>query len=142
MKDPFNLERFLLAQEKVYPTVVNELKSGMKRSHWMWFIFPQIEGLGRTEMAKRYSIKSLDEAKAYVSHPLLGSRFQECIDLVLAIDGKSANDIFGNPDDLKFRSSMTLFLRAAPHIDLFQRAINKYYDGQHDDITNQVLDEA
>lgn len=139
MKDPFNLQRFHLAQEKVYPTVVKELKFGTKISHWMWFIFPQVEGLGRTEIAKKYAIKSLDEAKAYVAHPILGKRLQECIELVLAIDGKSATDIFGEPDDLKFRSSMTLFAKAAPHIDLFQRAINKYNDGQQDTATLQIL---
>lgn len=140
MEDQFNLERFIVAQEKVYSTVIKELKSGTKISHWMWFVFPQIEGLGRTEIAKKYAIKSLDEAKSYVAHPVLGKRLQECIELVLDIDEKSANDIFGYPDDLKFKSSMTLFLRAAPHIDLFQRAINKYYDGQQDRLTIKFLD--
>jgi len=106
----------------------------------MWFIFPQVESLGRTEIAKRYAIKSLDEAKAYVSHPVLGRRLQECTELVLAIDGKSANDIFGHPDDLKFKSSMTLFLVAVPQIDLFQRAINKYYDGYQDGLTLDFID--
>ncbi len=140
MNDLFNLERFVVAQKNVYPTVIEELKSGVKISHWMWFIFPQVEGLGRTEIAKKYAIKSLDEAKAYVAHPLLGKRLQECIELVLDIDGKSANAIFGYPDDLKFKSSMTLFLVAAPHIDLFQRAINKYYDGHQDRLTIKLLD--
>ena len=140
MTDPFNLDRFVFAQEKIYSSVVEELKAGIKMSHWMWFIFPQVESLGRTEIAKRYAIKSLDEAKAYVSHPVLGRRLQECTKLVLAIDGKSANDIFGHPDDLKFKSSMTLFLVAAPQIDLFQRAINKYYDGHQDRLTIGFLE--
>ena len=139
MKDSFNLERFITAQEKVYPTVIEELITGTKISHWMWFIFPQVDGLGRTEIAKRYAIKSLDEAKAYIAHPLLGTRLQECIELVLDIDGKTANAVFGSPDDLKFKSSMTLFLVAAPHIDLFQRVINKYYDGQQDKVTIEIL---
>jgi uncharacterized protein (DUF1810 family) len=140
MEYPFNLDRFLFAHYKIYSTVVEELKAGIKTSHWMWFIFPQVESLGRTQMAKMYGIKSVAEAKAYVSHPLLGSRIQEFTDLVLAIDEKSANDIFDFPDDLKFRSSMTLFLRAAPQIDLFQRAINKYYDGHQDKLTIGFLD--
>jgi uncharacterized protein (DUF1810 family) len=124
----------------MYANVVEELKAGIKISHWMWFIFPQVESLGRTEIAKRYAIKSLNEAKAYVSHPVLGRRLQECTKLVLAIDAKSVNDIFGHPDDLKFKSSMTLFLAAAPQIDLFQRAINKYYDGHQDRLTIDFLD--
>jgi len=139
MDDPFNLERFVAAQEKVYPTVTEELKAGTKLSHWMWFIFPQIEWLGRSEMAKRYAIKSLDEAMAYAGHPVLGNRLKECTELVIDIDGKSANDIFDELDDLKFRSSMTLFAKAAPHIDLFLRAINKYYDGEPDKYTIQIL---
>lgn len=142
MEESFNLNRFVVAQEKIYTTVVEELKAGKKLSHWMWFIFPQVAGLGRTEIAKRFAIESIDEAKAYVSHQLLGSRLQECIDLMLAIDGKSANDIFGHPDDLKFKSSMTLFLVATPQIDLFQRAINKYYDGHEDHLTIDLLDAA
>ncbi len=142
MEESFNLDRFVVAQEKIYTTVVEELKAGKKLSHWMWFIFPQVAGLGRTEIAKRFAIESIDEAKAYVSHQLLGSRLQECIDLVLAIDGKSANDIFGHPDDLKFKSSMTLFLVATPQIDLFQRAISKYYDGHEDHLTIDLLDAA
>ena len=142
MNDLFNLERFVDAQKSVYSTVIEELESGIKISHWMWYIFPQVEGLGRTGMAKLYAIKSLDEAKAYVAHPLLGKRLQECINLVLDIDGKSANSVFGYPDNLKFNSSMTLFLIAAPHIDLFQRAINKYYDGQRDGLTNQILNDS
>jgi uncharacterized protein (DUF1810 family) len=140
VEELFNLNRFVVAQEKRYPTVIEELNAGKKISHWMWFIFPQVTGLGRTEIAKRLAIESIDEAKAYISQPLLGSRLQECTDLVLAIDGKSANDIFGHPDDLKFKSSMTLFLVAAPQIDLFQRAINKYYDGHQDNLTIDLLD--
>ena len=140
MADPFNLDRFVVAQEKTYPAVVKELKTGMKVSHWMWFVFPQIAGLGRTANAGKYAINTLDEAQAYLLHPLLGRRLQQCTELVLAIEGKSASDIFGYPDDIKFRSSMTLFQRAAPHRDIFQRAINKYYDGHQDALTIKFLD--
>jgi uncharacterized protein (DUF1810 family) len=138
--DPFYLDRFLQAQKNIYPQVIQELRSGTKTGHWMWFIFPQFIGLGQTPLSRTYAIKTLDEARAYVQHPVLGQRLQECTELVIAVDGKSAHTIFGHPDDLKFRSSMTLFLRAAPEIDLFQRAINKYYDGEQDVRTLELLE--
>jgi uncharacterized protein (DUF1810 family) len=109
--EPYDLERFLKAQNPVYADVLAELCEGRKRTHWIWFIFPQAEGLGHSSMAKRYAIKSRDEAAAYLAHPILSTRLLECTELVLAHSGKAAPDIFGSPDDLKFRSSMTLFGR-------------------------------
>jgi uncharacterized protein (DUF1810 family) len=138
--DPFYLDRFLQAQKNIYPQVIQELRSGAKTGHWMWFIFPQITGLGQTTQSRTYAIKTLDEARAYVQHLVLGQRLQECTELVIAVGRKSAHAIFGHPDDLKFRSSMTLFLRAAPEIDLFQRAIDKYYDGEQDARTLEILE--
>ncbi|MEE4314397.1 MAG: DUF1810 domain-containing protein [Desulfofustis sp.] len=138
--DPFYLDRFVQAQKKIYPQVIQELRRGAKTGHWMWFIFPQFIGLGQTPISRTYAIKTLDEARAYAQHSVLGQRLQECTELVIAVDGKSANTIFGHPDDLKFRSSMTLFLMAVPEIDLFQRAINKYYNGEQDARTLELLE--
>ncbi len=133
--DPFNLQRFVDAQDPVYARVVAELRAGRKQSHWMWFVFPQIAGLGRSAMAERYAIRSLDEAKAYLARPVLGGRLRECTELVLAVDGRSAHDIFGSPDDLKFHSSMTLFAHAAPDEPLFRKALEKYFGGKEDATT-------
>ena len=130
--DPFNLQRFVAAQAPVYERVRAELKNGRKQSHWMWFIFPQIAGLGHSAMAQRYAISSLGEAEAYLTHPVLGPRLRECTRLVLQVEGKSAHDILGSPDDLKFHSSLTLFARAAPNEDVFSAALDKYYDGRDD----------
>lgn len=130
--DQFNLARFVDAQEPVYARVLAELRAGHKRSHWMWFVFPQIQGLGRSEMAQRYAIASEDEAAAYLAHPLLGRRLRECAGIVAALDGPSAHDIFGDPDALKFRSSMTLFADVAPDEAVFQACIDKYFDGEAD----------
>jgi uncharacterized protein (DUF1810 family) len=138
--DPFYLDRFVQAQKNIYPQVIQELRRGTKTGHWMWFIFPQLIGLGQTPMSRTYAIKTLDEARAYAQHSVLGQRLQECTELVIAVEGKSANAIFGHPDDLKFRSSMTLFLMAAPETELFQRAINKYYDGEQDARTLELLE--
>jgi uncharacterized protein (DUF1810 family) len=124
-----SLERFVQAQEGVYPRALAELKAGKKQSHWMWFIFPQIAGLGHSAMAQHYAIASLDEARAYLAHAVLGPRLKACTQAVLDVEGRSAHDIFGSPDDLKFRSSMTLFARAAPDETLFRTALEKYYDG-------------
>jgi uncharacterized protein (DUF1810 family) len=135
MDKEFDLERFVQAQAPVYATVLGELRAGRKRSHWMWFIFPQIAGLGHSEMARRYAIASGDEAAAYLAHPLLGARLRECASIVLARDGLSAEEIFGHPDDLKFRSSMTLFADVAPDEAVFQSCIDKYFDGEPDDAT-------
>ena len=124
--DPYDLNRFIDAQAPVYETVVAELKSGRKRTHWMWFIFPQLAGLGRSPMAQSYAIASVAEAAAYLDHPVLGLRLRECTQLVLEIDNRTLREIFGSPDDLKFRSSMTLFAEAAAGDQLFAAALHKY----------------
>jgi uncharacterized protein (DUF1810 family) len=123
------LDRFVSAQAVVYPDALAELDQGRKRTHWMWFVFPQIAGLGLSPTARRYAITSLDEARAYLAHPVLGPRLEESARAVLAIGGKSAEDIFGYPDDLKLRSSMTLFARAADDPGVFQAVLDRYYDG-------------
>jgi uncharacterized protein (DUF1810 family) len=137
--DPFNLKRFLDAQNPVYARACSELKAGEKRSHWMWFIFPQIAGLGYSAMATTYAIGSLEEAKAYLEHPVLGPRLIECTELVNGISGRNINDIFGYPDDLKFCSSMTLFAKAAPDNPTFTQAIEKYFGGKYDQRTEELL---
>jgi uncharacterized protein (DUF1810 family) len=133
------LEHFVTAQEHVYATVQAELAAGDKRTHWMWFIFPQLRALGRSERAIRYGLASLEEATAYLAHPVLGARLIECTQLVNAVDGRSAREIFGPPDDLKFRSSMTLFSRAAPEERVFREALEKYYGGEEDALTVGLL---
>ena len=125
MADPFGLARFVDAQRPVYETVVAELRAGRKRTHWMWFIFPQLAGLGRSATARRYAITSRDEATAYLAHPVLGPRLRECSALVAGIEGRSIAEIFGYPDDLKFRSSMTLFAQAAPGEPIFAACLQK-----------------
>jgi uncharacterized protein (DUF1810 family) len=133
--DPFDLQRFVDAQAPVYERVRAELKNGRKQSHWMWFIFPQVTGLGHSAMAERYAISSLSEAKAYLTHAILGPRLRECTRLVIQVDGKSAHDILGSPDDMKFHSCLTLFARAAPDEALFNSALDKYFDGRDDALT-------
>lgn len=134
-------EHFLEAQDPVYETVLAELRDGRKRSHWMWFIFPQIGGLGRSEMSRRFAIGSLEEAQAYLAHPVLGARLRECVAAVLAHATPSAppsttaHDIFGSPDDMKFRSCLTLFSRAAPGEPLFQEALSGFFGGAADEET-------
>jgi uncharacterized protein (DUF1810 family) len=135
MDDDFDLERFVRAQDEVYDTVLSELRGGRKRTHWMWFIFPQIAGLGRSAMAQKYAIGSTDEAAAYLAHPVLGPRLRDCAGLVLAVEGKSIGDIFDSPDDLKFHSCMTLFADVAPDEALFQANLDKYFDGMGDPAT-------
>jgi uncharacterized protein (DUF1810 family) len=137
--DPFDLQRFVDAQAPVYEQVRRELKVGRKQSHWMWFIFPQIAGLGQSPMSVRFAIASLDEAIAYLAHPVLGPRLRECAQLSLDVEGKTARDIFGSIDELKFRSSMTLFARAAPDEGVFRRCINKYFAGAPDQATSARL---
>lgn len=137
--DPFHLQRFVDAQDAVYATVCSELRAGHKQSHWMWFIFPQIAGLGSSSTAKYYAISSLAEAKAYVSHPILGPRLAECCRLVTGVEGRSAEEIFGYPDYLKFRSSLTLFAAAAPDAKTFQAALEKYFEGKPDPATMERL---
>jgi uncharacterized protein (DUF1810 family) len=132
--DPFHLERFVEAQDGVYERVCEELRQGEKRSHWMWFIFPQIRGLGRSPMAERFAIGSLEEARAYLAHSVLGERLRECTLLVNAVEGRAAIEIFGEPDDLKFCSSMTLFARAGDGA-VFREALEKYFGGNEDEGT-------
>lgn len=140
-EDPHNLHRFVEAQDPVIDQVKQELRTGRKRTHWMWFIFPQVEGLGSSRKAKRYAISSREEARAYLDHPVLGPRLRECTELVNGIDGRTANDIFGSPDDLKFRSSMTLFEAVADNPAPFQTALKRYYDNERDRKTRQFLSE-
>ncbi|OJA50114.1 DUF1810 domain-containing protein [Burkholderia ubonensis] len=135
MDDPYDLQRFVDAQDPVYAQVCDELRSGRKRSHWMWFVFPQIEGLGDSVMAQRYAIASLREADAYLRHPVLGERLRECTRLVNHVDGRSIQEIFGYPDYLKFRSSVTLFAHATSDNAEFVEALEKYYGGEADHST-------
>ena len=135
----FDLERFISAQERVYSTVVGELGDGMKASHWMWFIFPQIDGLGSSPTARHYAIRSLDEAGEYLAHPVLGSRLIECTELVNNVDGKSLRQIFGSPDDAKFHSSVTLFSLIEPRDGAFEHALDKYFDGELDERTIAII---
>lgn len=135
MDDPHGLQRFVDAQATVYDRVTAELRAGRKASHWMWFVFPQVVGLGRSAMADRYAIRSLDEAVAYLGHNLLGPRLRACTDLVNAVRGRSARAIFGQPDDAKFRSCMTLFARAAPDEAGFRTALATYFGGEADPAT-------
>lgn len=138
MPDRFDLQRFLSAQAPVYADVFSELRAGQKRSHWMWFIFPQIAGLGRSATARFYAISSADEAAAYLEHPMLGARLRECTSLVMEAEGRSARDIFGSPDDLKFRSSMTLFAAAGGPGEPFAGALQEFF-GVPDKLTLDML---
>jgi uncharacterized protein (DUF1810 family) len=133
--DPFDLKRFVDAQAPAYRNVVEELRGGRKRSHWMWFVFPQLRGLGSSPMAARYGISSLDEASAYLRHDLLGPRLHECTRLVNQVQGRSIAEIFGSPDDLKLCSSMTLFARATDDNQDFVALLDRYYGGQQDQLT-------
>jgi uncharacterized protein (DUF1810 family) len=135
--DPF--EHFVRAQDLVYDRVVTELTAGRKRSHWMWFIFPQLVGLGLSDMSVRFAIASLADAEAYLRHPLLGPRLRQCTELVNAVEGRSALEIFGSPDDMKLRSSMTLFARATPDNGEFVALLAKYYYGLGDPLTLELL---
>ena len=135
MQNDFNLERFVEAQRNVYDTALAELRAGHKRTHWMWFVFPQMAGLGRSATAERYAIASADEAAAYLAHPLLGPRLRACAAAVAAHDAQSAHAIFGSPDDLKFHSSMTLFADVAPDEAVFQACLDRFFDGKTDSAT-------
>jgi len=139
MDDPHDLQRFVTAQAPVYDQVRGELRRGRKASHWMWFVFPQIAGLGHSAMARRYAIASLDEARAYLDHPALGPRLREAAALVTAVEGKSLNAILGSPDDLKFHSSMTLFALASGNEAVFTQALAKYFAGQPDPATATIV---
>ncbi len=138
-EDPFDLSRFIEAQQGIYAEVLNELRSGQKRSHWMWYIFPQMDGLAYSPTSKYYAIKSLEEARQYLKHPVLGKRLWECAEAVLAIEGRSASEIFDYPDDLKLKSSMTLFARVADSDSVFARILKKYFHGETDVRTIDLL---
>ena len=137
-KDPYDLDRFVRAQAADYDQALSELRDGKKQSHWMWYIFPQIEGLGQSTMSRRYSIKSAAEARVYLDHPILGPRLSECAAVVHNIVGCSALEIFGSPDDLKLRSCATLFARVSRD-GVFERVLQKYFNGQYDEETLRLL---
>jgi uncharacterized protein (DUF1810 family) len=139
MSDAYYLQRFVDAQNPVFDQVRTELRAGRKRTHWMWFIFPQLQGLGTSPMARRYAISSRAEAEAYVNHPILGARLRECTRLVSEISGHTINEIFGYPDTIKFRSSMTLFAHAAPDNKIFTDAIEKHFSNGFDPLTMERL---
>lgn len=137
--DEQDLQRFIEAQQDTIEQAQAELRTGRKRSHWMWFVFPQLKGLGHSAMAQRYAIASLTQARAYLTHPLLGSRLRACCDLVLHVEGRSASEIFGYPDDMKFRSCLTLFAQAEPAGAVFRACLEKYFDGEEDPATLALL---
>ncbi len=134
-QDPYNLQRFVDAQNPIFTQVLSELRTGHKSSHWMWFIFPQIAGLGSSAMAQKFAITCLAEAKAYLQHPVLGPRLLECCRLINAVEDRSINQILGSPDDSKFRSSMTLFAQAEPENQIFSSSLQKYSNGDADAAT-------
>ena len=136
--DPYDLERFVQAQAADYDRALSELRAGKKRSHWMWYIFPQLEGLGHSPMSQRYSIKSVAEARAYLDHPVLGPRLRDSAAIVRDIEGRTALEIFGSPDDLKLRSCVTLFAGVSVE-PVFEQVLEKYFDGQHDEKTHLRL---
>ena len=138
--DPYDLKRFLSAQEGVYERALAELSRGQKLTHWMWYIFPQFDGLGYSPTAKRYSIKSIEEARQYLTHPVLGKRLLECTEAVIALKGRSLSEIFGYPDDLKFKSSMTLFEKIAGPGSVFSSALDRYSHGGRDATTLRLLE--
>jgi uncharacterized protein (DUF1810 family) len=140
--DPFNLNRFVEAQEQNYEEALAEIKSGRKRSHWMWYVFPQLDGLAFSSTSKHFAIKSLDEARAYLQHPGLGPRLLECAQALTQIQGRTASQIFGSPDDLKLKSSATLFAHVSPLGSVFHQVLTKYYRGSADEKTLQLLSVA
>ncbi len=137
--DPYNLSRFLQAQDESYDQALAEITSGRKRSHWMWYIFPQLDGLAFSATSKHYAIKSLDEARAYLAHPVLGPRLQACAEAALDVEGKSATEVLGSPDDLKLRSCATLFACVAPKGSAFERLLEKYFSSGRDAKTLELL---
>ena len=142
MSDPFGLQRFVEAQAGVIEAVREELRAGSKRSHWMWFVFPQLKGLGLSSTAQFYGIESLEEARAYLAHPVLGPRLRDCVEMVLAVRGRTAHEIFGSPDDLKLRSCLTLFAEVGGGQSVFDRALRQYFGGQPDHATLELLARA
>ncbi len=141
-EDPHDLNRFLRAQEHDYAPALAEIRTGRKRTHWMWYVFPQLDGLGFSETARRYAIRGLDEARAYLEHPVLGPRLVECAEAVLAVQGRSAREIFGTPDDLKLRSCVTLFAEVSPEGSVFHRLIEVYFGGAPDGRTLTLLGQS
>jgi len=137
--DPYDLSRFVQAQAEVYEQALSEIRNGRKRSHWMWYIFPQYAGLGSSPTSKRYAIRSLAEAEAYLRHPVLGPRLSQCAEAALAVTGQSAADVFGFPDDLKLRSCATLFARVSPPGSVFERLLDHYFGGARDDETVRLV---
>lgn len=137
--DLHDLARFVSAQEKDYGRAISEIRAGRKRSHWMWYVFPQIDGLGFSATTKRYAIRSVAEAEAYLRHPVLGPRLAECFEAVLGVEGRSAHDIFGSPDDMKLRSCATLFAAVSPPGSVFQRVLDRFYEGRPDERTLRLL---
>ena len=137
--DPFGLNRFTKAQESDYLKALSEIRNGKKRSHWMWYIFPQFDGLGSSAISRYYSIKSLAEANAYLSHPVLGRRLKECVKALMNIENRSAHDIFGSPDDMKLKSCATLFAFISPAGSVFEQLLDRYYEGDRDTRTIQLL---
>lgn len=137
--DPYHLSRFLQAQQDDYPRALAEIRSGKKRTHWMWYIFPQIDGLGFSATSKYYAIKSIEETKAYLDHPVLGHRLRECAEAVLSIENRSAAAIFGSPDDMKLKSCVTLFACVLSPGSVFDRVLDKYYCGERDHQTLRLL---
>jgi uncharacterized protein (DUF1810 family) len=137
--DPYNLTRFVQAQEEDYQQALSEIRSGRKRSHWMWYMFPQFDGLGSSWTSQRYSVKSVAEAQAYLGHPVLGPRLVACAEAALRVDGLSAHEIFGSPDDLKLRSCATLFASVSSEGSVFHQLIDKYFHGKSDDRTLRLI---
>jgi uncharacterized protein (DUF1810 family) len=138
--DPFQLGRFLAAQAPIYNQALDELRQGQKRSHWMWYIFPQIDGLGHSATTRHYAIKSIEEARRYLAHPVLGPRLTECAEALLSVRGRSASQIMGYPDDRKLQSSMTLFETVAGPGSVFGRVLDRYYNGERDRRTLEILE--
>ena len=141
MDDPYDLQRFVRAQDEggTYRQALGELQAGVKRSHWMWFVFPQLDGLGRSPTARTYAVTTLDEAKAYLKHPVLGPRLIDCARVVANTEGRTAAQIFGGIDERKLHSSMTLFLRADPQQEVFGEVLARYFDGEPDAATDGLL---
>jgi uncharacterized protein (DUF1810 family) len=137
--DQYNLHRFVEAQEDDYARALAEIRGARKRSHWMWYIFPQFDGLGFSSMSRRYSIKSVAEAKAYLAHPILGPRLLECVEAALSVEGRSAFEVFGSPDDMKLKSCATLFASVSPAGSVFHRLLDKYFEGGRDDRTLRLM---
>jgi len=140
--DPYDLARFVEAQARNYRQALTEIKAGRKQSHWMWYVFPQCDGLGNSPTSRHYAIKSVEEARAYLAHPVLGPRLVECADALLRTEGRSAHDIFGSPDDLKLRSSATLFASVSTPGSVFDRIIERYFDGEPDDRTMALISKS